>query len=592
MDLGFGVNYDADDDEPIDESQIVDQLTAQLSRNLLGPSTSLPVSSTEDQLLRCRLERYEDEEMRQLEEDRLQEIIRLCQSYNESQEGKRVRSLRVNEVDHLLELMKNPTTTTTKTINSNSLVSSRMETNSRNNHSVVGSSYPTTVSEMTNFTTNQSNKPVNISEINESDYYQVENDSGYNTNGVPIGVEDNGDSELNGNKLTALSIEKSLIRNEIDDMKLQQFSDAEDEELKEFQRIEKEIKLNELYKCLETIEKEIVTIKQYQLQEQQQQQQHSPSLLVSKSDQEFSFEDKHDQSENTLGGGGEGQSSSGSGSGSKEAPLASFESDESTSSSDEDISLGDKVKSTDFSRLSHYHSQQHLDKYHTYSTIYSPTSETNSEFLGSSSSQAYNNSRDINQRENIYKPNKLRGKSKNNGDEIDSMKERQQRPLTIYLPSTLNDLDLVDRIVNLGHDVETFSHLVQLTPTSCSGYLWKLCSGTENQWRKRYFLFNRQNKVFVYFKSFKGFVKGKKAKYGVYFNQIEDAYVDHNRTKLEKKSKPLGGSLRRRSNSTRHVFVIVTSERNFTLSSSIPEVMRIWIDVIFTGAEGYLSFEH
>ncbi|XP_025018178.1 pleckstrin homology-like domain family B member 2 isoform X2 [Tetranychus urticae] len=525
MEIGLG-EYG----EPVDEGVADHQVPRE--PNLMN-STSSPIASTEDQLLRCRLERFEDEEIRKLEEDRLQEIIRLCQSYNDSQEGKRVRSLRVNEVDRLLELMKNPDVVQSTTVDNNRLVSS-MET--PNDINPIGLGH-TAVEEMSKVIPSQDNS------ISSNERKCGEN------------VHANGstdDNDAGCAKLTALSIEESLIRGEIDDMKHQQFSDAEDEELKEFQRIEKEIKLNELYKCLETIEKEIIAIKQQQQASLNQPLQLDNVCLGAVKD-------------------------------SKEAPLASCESDESTSS-DDDASFGDKVKSADYSLILHKH--QNLNNHHTYSSIYS--NETNSESLDSSKNEIDGENK-IGANESTVNPLRLRRGNRENGSE--DLKERQQRPLTIYLPSTSYDLDLIDHIVNLGHDVDSFAHLVRLTPTSCSGYLWKLCSNTENQWRKRYFLFDRQNKVFLYFKSFKSFAKAKKAKYGVYFNQIEDAYVDHNRTKLEKKSNPLGGSLRRRSNSTRYVFAVVTSERNFTLSTFVPEVMRIWIDVIFTGAEGYLSFE-
>ena len=37
-------------------------------------------------------------------------------------------------------------------------------------------------------------------------------------------------------------------------------------------------------------------------------------------------------------------------------------------------------------------------------------------------------------------------------------------------------------------------------------------------------------------------------------------------------------------------FCMKTSERTFYLMAPSPEAMRMWVDVIFTGAEGYQEF--
>lgn len=39
------------------------------------------------------------------------------------------------------------------------------------------------------------------------------------------------------------------------------------------------------------------------------------------------------------------------------------------------------------------------------------------------------------------------------------------------------------------------------------------------------------------------------------------------------------------------VFVVKTKERSYHLMAPTPEAMRIWVDVIFTGAEGYQEFD-
>ena len=186
----------------------------------------------------------------------------------------------------------------------------------------------------------------------------------------------------------------------------------------------------------------------------------------------------------------------------------------------------------------------------------------------------------------------------------------QQRPLTIYMPNPNEDLDLVTHIQTLGHDLGPLESQVKLGPTSCSGYLWKQCSGSTHNWRKRFFHFDRKTKQLSYFGSVKDFKKFKTPKGGVSFEQIENVYVDHSRNvcKLVTVGKT-GGGLRpgiepwRRfrmrlkglnhhtlNQSHRQVFVIKSESRDFVLSTFIPELMRVWIDVIFTGAEAYLDY--
>src|SRR5699024_2404246 len=47
---------------------------------------------------------------------------------------------------------------------------------------------------------------------------------------------------------------------------------------------------------------------------------------------------------------------------------------------------------------------------------------------------------------------------------------------------------------------------------TCSGYLYKQCSGTGVKWRKRYFHFDRVRKVFVYYHDRADFEKLKHPK--------------------------------------------------------------------------------
>lgn len=67
-----------------------------------------------------------------------------------------------------------------------------------------------------------------------------------------------------------------------------------------------------------------------------------------------------------------------------------------------------------------------------------------------------------------------------------------------------------------------------------------------------------------------------KARGGIYFQAIEEVYVDHLRTV--------------KSPTPKLTFCVKTYDRTYYLVAPTPETMRIWIDVIFTGAEGYQQF--
>lgn len=62
------------------------------------------------------------------------------------------------------------------------------------------------------------------------------------------------------------------------------------------------------------------------------------------------------------------------------------------------------------------------------------------------------------------------------------------------------------------------------------------------------------------------------------FQAIEEVYVDH--------ANP------HKSPSPSSTFVVKSSSRSYFLIAPSPEAMRIWVDVIFTGAEGHLQYLH
>ena len=67
-----------------------------------------------------------------------------------------------------------------------------------------------------------------------------------------------------------------------------------------------------------------------------------------------------------------------------------------------------------------------------------------------------------------------------------------------------------------------------------------------------------------------------KTRGGIYFQAIDEVYVDHLWTV--------------KSPNPKLTFCVKTFERTYYLVSQNAEAMRIWIDVIFTGAEGYQQF--
>nr|XP_042902410.1 pleckstrin homology-like domain family B member 1 isoform X1 [Parasteatoda tepidariorum]XP_042902411.1 pleckstrin homology-like domain family B member 1 isoform X1 [Parasteatoda tepidariorum]XP_042902412.1 pleckstrin homology-like domain family B member 1 isoform X1 [Parasteatoda tepidariorum] len=149
-------------------------------------------------------------------------------------------------------------------------------------------------------------------------------------------------------------------------------------------------------------------------------------------------------------------------------------------------------------------------------------------------------------------------------------KPRSQRPLTRYLPIRNSEFDLRQHIETAGHQIELCIH-IHLTSTSCHGYLHKL-GGTWKTWRKRWFVFDRIQKALLYYSD-----KGEtKLKGGVNFQAIEEVYVDH----LHSVKSP----------NPQSTFCVKTYDRVYYLMAPTPEAMRIWVDVIFTGAEGYHDF--
>ena len=135
------------------------------------------------------------------------------------------------------------------------------------------------------------------------------------------------------------------------------------------------------------------------------------------------------------------------------------------------------------------------------------------------------------------------------------------------------NLDLRRFVETAGHRVDQCPH-VQLTATTCHGYLSKLTAGAAvRQWKRRWFVFDRTQRCLQYFAD-----KTERRSDGafVWFQTIQDVFVDHER--------------RTRSPRPESTFCVKTVERPIFLVAPTPEAMRIWIDIIFTGAEGYQQF--
>ncbi|XP_055500703.1 pleckstrin homology-like domain family B member 2 isoform X4 [Leucoraja erinacea] len=147
----------------------------------------------------------------------------------------------------------------------------------------------------------------------------------------------------------------------------------------------------------------------------------------------------------------------------------------------------------------------------------------------------------------------------------------QARPLTRYLPVRKEDFDLRTHIEAAGHTVETCYH-VSLTEKTCRGFLIKM-GGKIKTWKKRWFVFDRNKRTLSYYAD----KHETKLKGVIYFQAIEEVYYDHLKS-AHKSPKPL------------LTFSVKTRDRIFYMVAPSPETMRIWMDVIVTGAEGYTQF--
>ncbi|XP_078785709.1 pleckstrin homology-like domain family B member 1 isoform X20 [Oryzias latipes] len=147
----------------------------------------------------------------------------------------------------------------------------------------------------------------------------------------------------------------------------------------------------------------------------------------------------------------------------------------------------------------------------------------------------------------------------------------QARPMTRYLPIRKEEFDLRSHVESSGHSVDMCHHII-ITEKMCKGYLVKM-GGKIKSWKKRWFVFDRLKRTFSYFSD----KHEAKLKGVIYFQAIEEVYYDHLRSATKSPNPSL-------------TFCVKTHDRLYYMVAPSAEAMRIWMDVIVTGAEGYTQF--
>jgi len=144
------------------------------------------------------------------------------------------------------------------------------------------------------------------------------------------------------------------------------------------------------------------------------------------------------------------------------------------------------------------------------------------------------------------------------------------RPMTRYLPVHNSDFNLRLHIESCGH-TPSMCPFTSVTATTCRGYLTKM-GGRIKSWRRRWFVFDRVKKSMIYYKD----KHETKVKGYIYFQSIEDVFFDH--LKMFK------------SPNAALTFCIKCYDRIYYLVAPSSEAMRIWMDTVVTGAEGYKEY--
>ena len=155
----------------------------------------------------------------------------------------------------------------------------------------------------------------------------------------------------------------------------------------------------------------------------------------------------------------------------------------------------------------------------------------------------------------------------------------QARPLTRYLPvrgdgsgAGGQEFNLRAHIEMAGHQVDLCAD-VEVDAVSCRGFLHKLGGSKFKVWNRRWFVLDRSKRSLSYYTD----KNESKPRGGIYFQSIQETYPDHLQTAVK-------------SPNPKCTFVVKTLDRPYYLCAPSPEAMRIWVDVIFTGAEGYEAY--
>lgn len=147
------------------------------------------------------------------------------------------------------------------------------------------------------------------------------------------------------------------------------------------------------------------------------------------------------------------------------------------------------------------------------------------------------------------------------------MGERQARPLTRYLPVRGDaELDLRTHVENCGHNLELCPEVI-VESSTCQGMLHKQAARLKT-WNKRWFIFDRQAKQLTYYLD----RSQSKPRGTLPFSALIEVYVEHG-------VKGPG-----------HAFCLKSKQRNMCLAAASPQAMRVWVDILISGAEGYREF--
>lgn len=149
----------------------------------------------------------------------------------------------------------------------------------------------------------------------------------------------------------------------------------------------------------------------------------------------------------------------------------------------------------------------------------------------------------------------------------------QSRPLTRYLPVRDQPLDLLGFVEQAGHYVQRCSADVTVTSDSARGFLVKM-GGRIRTWRRRWFVFDRVARQLSYYVDQ---TQLKRPKGNIRFSSIEDVYVFDGLSSIKSPCPEL-------------TFCLKTTRRTYYIVAPSSEVRQLWMDIIFTGAEGYREF--